>query len=360
MHEFLQIIDKTTQHTGTPRVLIVRLSAIGDCVQTFPLACAVRDHWPTAHITWVVEKVSAPLVAACNAVDRVVVVAKRFSTSFKLLRALRTQLQSTPFDFVLDPQGLTKSGLVAWLSGARRRIGFARPTSREFNPFLQTELVRSTALHRIDRYLELLCPLGIHQPQVRFGLELPPAAIATAKALATRPELRLGFAVVNPGAGWDSKRWPVERFADVARHLGTRGIPSLIVWAGQAERAMAEEIVTRSPKAAHLAPSTNLLELAAILQSASLFVSSDTGPLHLAAAVGTPCVALFGASRGNACGPYGSGHKTLQLALDESPGRKRPGTDNWAMRANGSKSVCAACDGLLTAQTGLLPTSAAA
>jgi heptosyltransferase-1 len=360
MHEFPQIIDKPTQHTGTPRVLIVRLSAIGDCVQTFPLACAVRDHWPTAHITWVVEKVSAPLVAACDAVDRVVTIPKRFSTSFKLLRALRTQLHSTPFDLVLDPQGLTKSGLVSWLSGARRRIGFARPASREFNPILQTELVKSTALHRIDRYLELLRPLGIHRPNVRYGLELPPATIATAKAIATRPELHTGYAVINPGAGWDSKRWPIERFAEVARHLGARSLPSLVVWAGQAERAMAEEIVSKSAGSAHLAPPTTLLELAAFLQSASIFVSADTGPLHLAAAVGTPCVALFGASRGDACGPYGSGHKTLQFALDIAPGRKRPGADNWAMRTIGSQSVYAACDAILSAKAGPLPTSAAA
>jgi ADP-heptose:LPS heptosyltransferase len=161
------------------------------------------------------------------------------------------------------------------------------------------------------------------------------------------PAFRDGYAVLNPGAGWDSKRWPVERFADVARHLMSRDVPSIVAWAGETERAWAEQIVAESKGTATLAPPTSLLELAAILNRARLFVGSDTGPLHLAAAVGTRCVALFGASRGEACGPFGNGHITLQAALDESAGRKRPGADNWAMREITSDAVCAACDEVL-------------
>ena len=349
MDDFPRIIEKTAENAANPRILIVRLSAIGDCIQTMPLACAVRDHWPTAHITWVTEKVSAPLVEACSAVDRVVVVPKGFATTWKLLRRLRRVLTTSTFDFALDPQGLTKSGLVAWLSSVQRRIGFARPASRELNPFLQTERVRSVATHRVNRYLELLRPLGSAENAVRFGLNLPAAAATTAQKLADQHKLHAGYAVLNPGAGWDSKRWPVERFSHVARHLAARGIPSLVVWAGSQEQAWAEEIVKQAAGGAHLAPQTSLLELAAVLERAQLFVSSDTGPLHLAAAVGTPCVALFGASRGDACGPYGRGHQVLQVALDESPGRKRPGANNWAMRAIGPQAVCNACDALLAA-----------
>src|SRR4051812_22304794 len=118
MHEYPKIVDKQFARAGNPRVLIVRLSAIGDCVQTMPLACAVRDHWPTAHVTWVVEKASAPLVEACDTVDRLIVLPKRFATSWRLLGRLRTVLTDCRFDFALDPQGLTKSGLVSWLSPA--------------------------------------------------------------------------------------------------------------------------------------------------------------------------------------------------------------------------------------------------
>src|SRR3954447_22375198 len=99
MHEFPKIIEKTGDKKGQPRVLIVRLSAIGDCVQTMPLACAIRDRWPGAHVTWVVEKASAPLVEACEAVDRVVVLPKRFPTSWRLLLRLRSALPEYEFDF---------------------------------------------------------------------------------------------------------------------------------------------------------------------------------------------------------------------------------------------------------------------
>ncbi len=226
--------------------------------------------------------------------------------------------------------------------------GIGRPNStREINPWLQTELVHSRATHRVDRYLELLRPLGIEQPRVEFGLPVPANAQALAADFVTRAELHGGFAALNPGAGWDSKRWPTERFADVARHLAHLGLKSVVTWGGQLERDYAEFIVAQSRGTAILAPSTSLLELAALLQKARLFVGSDTGPLHLAAALGTPCIALFGASLAAACGPYGSGHIALQSALDESPGRKRPGARNWAMREISIAAVNSACERLL-------------
>jgi heptosyltransferase-1 len=343
-----RIVDISRRATGSPRVLIVRLSAVGDCIQTMPLACAVRDHWPDAHLTWVVEKGSASLVEACDAVDRVLVLPKRFAKSPKLLAWLWRELRRERFDFALDPQGLTKSGLVSWLSGSRRRIGFCRPVARELNPWLQTELVTSHAEHRIPRYLELLKPLGITNSQIRFGLSLPAAAEKTAAEFASQAELRGGFVALNPGAGWDSKRWPPERYAELARRLASRGIPSVVTWGGERERLWAESIVTGSHGAALLAPQTSLLELAAVLRRAQLFVGSDTGPLHLAAAVGTSCVALFGASSAAGCGPYGPGHACLQAALDQSPDRKRPGADNWAMRLITVEAVFHACDRLLS------------
>ena len=258
-----------------------------------------------------------------------------------MLVKLRNVLANGNFDFALDPQGLTKSGLVSWLSPAKRRIGFARPASREFNPWLQTELVHSAAIHRVDRYLELLRPLGIERPSVRFGIAVPAALKTTAEQLDERYAFRDGYAVLNPGAGWDSKLWPLDRFTEVARYLFSRGVPSIVVWAGEKERLWAQQIVDNSRGAAIIAPPTSLLELAAILKYGRLFVGSDTGPLHLAAAVRTRCVALFGASRGAACGPYGPGHVVLQAALDESAGRKRPGANNSAMREISTDAVCA-------------------
>jgi heptosyltransferase-1 len=352
----VKTVDVSGRITGNPRVLIVRLSAVGDCVQTMPLVSAIRSHWPNAHITWVVEKGAAPLIEAHNAVDRAIVLPRQFAKSPSLLFQLRTQLTRQRFDISFDPQGLTKSGLVARLSGAARRIGFARPAAREINPWLQTDLVPSRAMHRVDRYLELLRPLGIEQPLVQFDFSIPAEAQAMAADFVNREDLHGGFVALNPGAGWDSKRWPTERYADVARHLAQLGLRSVVTWGGQTERNWAEFIVSQSRGTAILAPNTSLLELAALLQKARLFVGSDTGPLHLAAALDTPCVALFGASSATACSPYGFGHTTLQSALDDSPGRKRPGATNWAMRKISIAAANSACERLL----GLAPKAAAA
>jgi lipopolysaccharide heptosyltransferase I len=330
-----------------PRILIVRLSAIGDCVLTMPVACALRERFPQAHIAWVVEEAAAPLVKAVGAVDHVIVVPKRFVRSMRSVARLRSELQGERFDLTLDPQGLTKSGFAAWLSAAPRRIGFGRPHSREISPWLQTELVESQAAHVVDHYLELLRPLGIESPRPQFGLSIPTAATEKAEELAALPQHFGGFAVLNPGAGWDSKRWPPERFAEVARHLATRGLSSVVTWGGRRERAWAEAIVAEAAGACAMAPPTSLLELAAILRAARLFIGSDTGPLHLAAAAGTPCIALFGASSGTFCGPRGEGHVILQVAFDRSAARKRPGADNWAMRRITPEMVAAAVDRVL-------------
>src|SRR5262249_33045745 len=151
------------------------------------------------------------------------------------------------------------------------------------------------ARHIVDRNLELLRPFDIRAPRVNFAVPRPPVEEARADAIVAATDMTASFAVVNPGAGWPSKLWPPERFAAVVRYLGhDRGLSSLIVWAGPQEKSMAERIVVASEGYARLAPATSLTELAALVRRARLFVGSDTGPLHLAAAVGTPCVALFG------------------------------------------------------------------
>src|SRR5205814_181631 len=141
---------------------------------------------------------------------------------------------------------------------------------------------------------------------------------------------------------------PPDRYAELARRLAAYGCYCVFTSGCNHELLRAEAIVAQSHGDAVLAPPTSLLELAAILRSARLFVGSDTGPLHLAAAVGTPCVALFGTSSAAACGPFGSGHIMLQAALDQSPARRRPGADNWAMRLIMVDSVFQACDQLLS------------
>ncbi len=343
----------------SPRVLITRLSAIGDCVQTLPVAVALRRLYPQAYIAWAVEKAAAPLIDACRAVDEVVVVPKRMLASPRAVWQMRQALAPLRADIALDPQGLTKSSVVGWLSGAARRIGFARPQAREISPWLNTTRIVPRGTHMVERYLELLGPLEAAADQKRepkppepqpieFGLEIPALVRRDMQSMIDSRQLGAGFAVINPGAGWDSKRWLVDRLAAVARSLAMEfGLPSLVVWGNTRERGAAEEVVRLAGRGANLAPPTSLLELAAVLERANLVVSADSGPLHLAAAVGTRCVGLFGSTRRELCGPYGPGHVAIQAAYDGSATRKRRGADNWAMQSITVPMVLAACAEIL-------------
>src|SRR5439155_14825732 len=196
------------------------------------------------------------------------------------------------------------------------------------NPWFQTELVTSHARHRVQQYLELLRPLAIDDSHARFGLQVTSPAEAAIADFVNQPALRTGYVILNPGAGWDSKRWPLERYAELTRRLQVRQTPCVVAWGGEQEHGWANTIIEQASGAAVLAPPTSLLQLAALLNHARLFVVSDTGPLHIAAALGAPCVALFGASSSLSCGPYGTMHISLQDALDQSAGRRRPGAEN--------------------------------
>ena len=330
---------------GSPRILISRLSHIGDCILTLPVLCALRTRFPQAYIGWVVERPSDQLLKNHTALDELFVLRRGWLKSPAICVALRRDLRARRFEIVIDPQCLTKSSVPGWLSGARRRIGLARPRGRELSIWLNNELVQTIRPHIVDRSLELLAPLGIESPQVEFNLPLNVEAARMAADFIRDAHLAEGYAVLNPGAGWKSKLWPAERFGQVARHLGSRqSLPSVVVWAGSDERQMAERIVARSGGHALCAPPTTLVELAALLRKGRLFVGSDTGPLHLAAAVGTPCVGLSGPTRPEDCGPYGAGHVCVQEFYQAGTSRARRSAENLAMQAISAETVCGACE----------------
>ena len=332
-----------------PRILICRLSAIGDCILTMPLASALRRQFPGAFIAWAVQGASAPLVEEHPAVDLAIKISKQELRSPLELWRLRQRLRSQRFDLSIDPQGLTKSALVSWLAGAPRRIGFARPVGREISPWLQTQLVQSRQPHVVDRYLELLEPLGIKADKAEFRFPASPAACGKLAPFLNQPLLQHGFAVVNPGAGWDSKLWPAERYGEVAEYLAnSHRLSTVVVWAGDRELAWGEEIVARASGHAILAPKTSLLELGELLRNACLFVGSDTGPLHMAVAVGVSCVGIYGPTRPEECGPYGPGHRAVQAFYQSGSARQRRSAGNNAMRAVSVADVCLACDEVLS------------
>ncbi len=329
------------------RILIVRLSAIGDVVHGLPVLHALRDRWPRAFLAWAIEDRAADLLRNHRGLDELIVLKRGWYKSWSKLREVRRRLRQFHFDTTLDLQGLTKSAGIAWLSGARRRIGFGDHDGRELSRWFNTDQVQPRDTHVVDRNLELLRPLGIDNPGVRLELEVSAANSQTAARILESLNLRGGFALINPGAGWPSKLWPPDRFAAVARHLGvSRGMRSLVVWAAEEEH-WAQQIVAGSGGFASLAPATSLGELAAIAQRATIFISSDTGPLHIAAAVRTPCVGLFGPMPGERNGPYGPEHITVQKMRLSGSSRERRRANSDSMLAIQVENVTAACDVIL-------------
>ena len=279
------------------RILIVRLGALGDVVHTVPLAAALFRRLPGAAVDWVVDERYAALLRTVPELDRRIALAGGGRTA-AAWRALRRALRAVRYDVALDAQGLGKSALVARLSGARRVVGFTAPFLRERSArWLYTETVDpGRPRHVVDRNLGLLAGVGVADRAWSFPFR--PPAPPTAEAP------RGAFAVLNPNAAWPTKRWPPERYGAVAEHLRrVHGLPCVVIW-GPEDEPRAAAVVAASGGAAALAPPTNLVELASLLRAAALLVSGDTGPLHLAAALGTPVVGLYGPSDPVRNGPW--------------------------------------------------------
>lgn len=326
------------------------MSAIGDTILTLPVACRLRNKFPNAFLAWVVEEKSAAFVKDHAALDEVIVAERGWFTRPRGVLQMRRRLKALSIDAAVDCQGLTKSALACWLSGAKTRIGFAGPHGGELSPWLANRLVRPSMPHVTDRSLQLLGVLGVWhdalQP-VQWRLPVEPQASAMAAQWLAQ-HLPGPFVAVNPGATWDSKLWSMQRFGEVAARLREEhSLPTVVVWGGQREREWAEEIVSSSRGAARLAPSTTLHELAAILQRARLVVSSDTGPMHLAVAAGAPTVGLHGATHPKDCGPYGTPNRGVLKHLQRGGRRERRNADNSAMLAISADDAMVACEHVL-------------
>lgn len=324
---------------GAPRILLVRLSAIGDCLHALPVVHQLRRQIPDAFLGWAIESPGLSLLEGHPEVDRFHRFPRGDRGRIRALRRFRRELREVGYDIAVDVQGLTKSGLVAWLSGAEERVGFADEGSRELNRFfVNRRLVPSPArVHVIDRNLALLDALGLDVPELGSAQWVFPRAEPeddVVRFLAT-----FGgdpFVALNPGAAWSTKQWPVASFTRLARRLATElGAAVAVIWGSDEERRAAEEIRDGAAAAAvRLAPRTDLRQLGALLARASLMVSGDTGPLHLAAALRVPTVAPFGPTSPERNGPYGDDHVVL---VDEQPLECRP---CWARRCSRGDLAC--------------------
>jgi len=332
------------------RLLIVRLNTISDTMTGLPVLMALRTRYPSAEIAWLVEDKSAALLYGHIALDRLIIAKRGWLKSLEEVRLIRKRLQAFSPDVTIDLQSQFKSAFAAWLSGSRIRIGFGGSDGREGSRWLNNIRVHADETHVVDRNLQLLHAIGICGCSIDF--DLPECETDRITVARIRRELNLegNFAVLNVGSNWESKRWRTERFTELSKYLHEQwNLPSLVVGGSLEERDIAYRIATDSYGAAHLAPMMTLPELAAMCRRATLFVGSDTGPLHVAATVGTPCVGLFGPTQGSRTGPYGSGHRVVQLRTPGDPDFKpRDASREW-MDAIQLEHVTMACDEILAA-----------
>ena len=339
----------------TQRILIVRLSAVGDTILSLPVLCALRKEYPNSRIGWVVGSGAADIVRGHDALDDLFVLTKNDLKSVKAYWAFLKRIREWQPTTLIDAQGLTKSALIGWYSGATRRIGLVKSEfeGRELSTWLNNTLVTPTSEHVVQRGLALLKPLGIENPEIEYRVPVSPAANQRVNEQVRElagPNVELGpFAIINVGAGWVSKIWPAERYAAVAKHLKDRwNLRTMIAWGGSEERSLAEQVSILSGGAAIELPATSLLELAEWIRRSVLFVGSDTGPMHLSVAVDIPTVSLIGPMPIGRVGHFSEKHIAIQRESLTEKERNRRKTDTKPMLSIQASDVIEACDEILT------------
>jgi 3-deoxy-D-manno-octulosonic-acid transferase/heptosyltransferase-1 len=321
------------------KILIVKLSAIGDVIHTLPALNAIRRHYPEAHITWLVEEAAADLVRGHRAVDRMIVSGrKRWLAQLKTrqrrealaeIRAFWRELRDTCYDIVLDFQSLLKSGVLVWLAHGRRKIGFGKGMQHQEHSYLfLNERVPPVDMdvHALTRGLMLLKAIGIHESEAVYHVPVSDDDRQRVKALLSDQGISGSqrLVAINPVALWETKLWRNHRFAQVADRLVRDDQVEVVFTGGPDDRQVVESILEMmTVPAANLAGRTSLTQLAALYRLSAVLITTDTGPMHLAAAVGTTVVALFGPTAPWRTGPFGADHRIVRTAPACSPCFKR-------------------------------------
>ena len=303
------------------RILIIKPSALGDIVHALPILHLVRLRWPTAHIAWMVNPAFAGLLDGNPDLNEVIRFDRRQYGSawwnpVSLCRLLQFLwgMRQRKFDLTLDLQGLLRSGLISWITGARRRVGFAN--AREGASFCYTEKidVGTAEQHALDRYLALSAAMGCGTEPVKFVL---PRAPLPAEML---PAVREPYAVLLPATNWETKRWPIGYFAQLVEPLAQRFGLQTVVAGGTDAVEMAADIRRLSGMEIHsLAGKTTLPQLVTLLEGASVVIANDSGPMHIASALDRPLVTMFGPTNPVRTGPFRRMESVVRLEIVCSP-----------------------------------------
>jgi heptosyltransferase-1 len=299
------------------RILILKPSAIGDVVHTLPVLNLLRRTYPQSHIAWLVTPACAGLLERHPQLDEVIRFDRKgYGQGYKSVAALKglfgfvRSLREKQFDLVLDVQGLFRSGWLAWQTRASHRVGFKN--AREGAPLFYTHRVDvgKTEQHAIERYLTLAEAVGCPRGPVEYVFAVDDEDRRHMASLVPQR-----YAVLMPGANWETKRWPAERFAALVGPLRQRfGLESVI--AGGPD---AEPLAALAPSAVNLAGKTSLRQVVALLERAALVIANDTGPMHIAAALNRPLVTPYGPTNPVRTGPHRRDDSVIRLDIACSP-----------------------------------------
>ena len=304
--------------TPPSRILIIKPSAVGDVVHALPILNLLRTRWPAAKIDWLVTPACAGILKGHPQLDEVILFdRKRLGAAWKNretrheLFAFGRRLRDAKYDLVIDLQGLFRSGWMAWKTRAAVRIGFAK--AREMAPLFYTHRVDvgTAEQHAIDRYLKIAQTLGCAAAPIQYIFPTDDSDRAHIQSLI--PD-GMRYAVLLPGTNWVTKRWPAESFAALRQPLRDRFELETVVAGGAYEKTVAPLI-----GGIDVTGQTTLRQLVALLERAELVIANDSGPMHIATALGRPLVTMFGPTNPIRTGPYGRLDSVVRVDIPCSP-----------------------------------------
>jgi heptosyltransferase-1 len=307
---------------ASKNILIVKLSAIGDVIHALPVSYAIKETFPEARITWVVEPPAYELLTNNPYIDEVILFEKKKFKSFggflRQIGPFKRRLQQKKYDIVLDLQGLFKSAAIAWLSQAPLKLGCEN--MREGSDRVSRPVIGTHANgHIVERYLDVVRELGCTVKDVVFPIEITEREADIAMRLMSQAgaDINNRYVVLAPGANWPNKRWPAKHFAQLVNWLYNKNVIPVIIGGGVVdERLVAEiEAATEIPPV-NLVGKTTLKQLAYIIKCAQVVVGGDTGPVHLAAGLKIPTIMLMGPTDAVRNGPYGQIENAIEVDCD--------------------------------------------
>ncbi len=322
------------------KILFIKLSAIGDVVQTLPALEAIKAAYPKSEITWVVEEASAGILEGHPLIARLLVSRRKawmgmlknpltFAQGLAGMVRFFRELRSEHYDMAVDFQGLMKSGVLIGLARAKRKIGYDR--TREFSYLFLNERLPACDIekHALERYLDITRYLGARDPKPTCKLPIEHEVPLMRRRIAGLKQEGQPLVIINPVARWKTKLWPELKFAELADGLVKEKNAAVVFTGSSDDRGSIERIIAMmKQRAVNWAGESTLKELAALAALSDLFITTDTGPMHLAAAAGAQVLALFGPTAPWRTGPYGPSHAVVRTGIDCSPCFKRSCEDN--------------------------------